>query len=52
MKPFGKQIEKWTFETGETLPTTGIAVGSEAYEVDGAGNIVDFWLFDGTNWNH
>jgi len=25
---------------------------SEFTEVDGAGNIVDVWIHDGTQWNH
>lgn len=34
------------------FPEDNILPLSEFTEVDGAGNIVDFWIHDGTQWNH
>lgn len=50
---------KFIWQTGDTKPTKSIQYQdqdvlpfSEGYEVDGSGNIVDWWLHDGTRWNH
>jgi 6-phosphogluconolactonase (cycloisomerase 2 family) len=32
--------------------TTELNAGTECFETDGAGNILDWWLWDGTAWNH
>lgn len=43
----GTALIQWAGKSTETKPTTGIALGSQAIEVD-TGN---FSLFDGDTWN-
>jgi hypothetical protein len=36
----------------DVKPTINIPIGSDLTIVDGIGNIIDIYVWDGTTWNH